>query len=70
MEGLERFLGKRVKLTAKDGREYVGTVDQFYSNTDNGGEGESIDVYLDNKPFMPKEFKAEDIVNAEMILGK
>lgn len=70
MEGLERFLGKRVKLTTKDGREFIGTVDRFYSNNDNDGEGESIDVYLDNKPFVPKELKVEDITSAEILLGK
>ena len=70
MEGLQRFIDKHIKFTTTDGKEYVGTVDQFYSNGDNGGEGESVDVYLDNRPFMPKEFKAADIVSAEIILGK
>lgn len=70
MEGLQRFIGKHVKLTATDGKEYFGTIDQFYSNGDNGGEGESVDVYLDNRPFMPREFKAAEIVSAEIIFGK
>ena len=69
MEGLQRFNGKRVKLTDKSGREYVGVIEQVYS----GGEspdGETVEIYLDNKPFKPLELLTADVVSCEMILGK
>ena len=69
MDGLAAFIGKRVKLTDKDGKEYVGSIDQLYSGGDSP-EGESIDFYLDNKPFKPVELYTRDIVGCEMILGK
>ena len=69
MDGLERFTGKRVKITDKDGKEYVGTVEQVYSGGESP-EGETVEVYLDNKPFKPIELFTEHIVGCEMILGK
>lgn len=64
MDGLARFTGKRVKITDRDGKEYVGTIEQVYSG------GETVEVYLDNKPFKPIELFTENIVGCEMILGK
>ena len=69
MDGLERFTGKRVKITDKDGKEYVGTVEQVYSGGESP-EGETVEVYLDNKPFKPIELFTENIVGCEIIFGK